>query len=57
MEADFGPKSMSTLVADDKKYVRGKGLIELFIKLLGVNGTYYGTISFLALLSLLVVFI
>lgn len=48
---------MSTLVADDKKYVRGKGLIELFIKLLGVNGTYYGTISFLALLSLLVVFI
>ncbi len=57
MEADFGPKSISNLVADDTKYFRGKGLIELFFKLFGVNGTYYGTISFLALLSLLVFFI
>jgi len=54
MEADFGPQSISNLVADDTKYVRGKGLFELFFKLFGVNGTYYGTISFLALLSLLV---
>ena len=57
MEADFGPQSISNLVADDTKYFRGKGLIELFFKLFGVNGTYYGTISFLALLSLLVFFI
>ena len=57
MEANFGPQSMSNLVADDTKYVRGKGLFELFFKLFGVNGTYYGTISFLALLSLLIFFI
>lgn len=56
MEADFGPQSISNLVADDTKYFRGKGLIELFLKLFGVHGTYYGTISFLVLLSLLVVF-
>ena len=57
METDFGPQSLDKVVADDSKYFRGKGLIELFLKLFGKNGTYYGTISFVALLSILVFYI
>ncbi|XXK35994.1 hypothetical protein ACMAY8_07165 [Rhodobacteraceae bacterium nBUS_22] len=57
MEADFGPQSVSNLVADDAKYFRGKGLVELFLKLFGQSGTYYGTLSFVTLLSLLVFYL
>ena len=57
METDFGPQSLDKVVADDSKYFKGKGLIELFLKLFGKNGTYYGTISFVALLSILVFYI
>ena len=57
METDFGPQSLDKVIADDSKYFRGKGLIELFLKLFGKNGTYYGTISLVALLSLMVFYI
>ena len=57
METDFGPQSIGNLVADDTKYFRGKGLIELFLKLFGVNGTYYGSISFVVFLSLMVFYL
>ena len=54
METDFGPQSLSYLISDDAKYFLGKRLMQLFLKLFGQFGTYYGTISFVTLLSLLV---
>jgi len=57
MEIDFGPQSLSNLIEDDAKYFWGKKLIGLFLKLFGQSGAYYGIISFLTLLSLLVFYL
>jgi hypothetical protein len=57
METDFGPQSLSNLIADDSKYFLGKRLIQLLLKLFGQSGTYYGTVSFVTLLSLLVFYL
>jgi hypothetical protein len=54
METDFGPQSLNNLISDDAKYFLGKRLIQLFLKLFGQSGTYYGTISVVTVLSLLV---
>jgi hypothetical protein len=57
METDFGPQSLSNLIADDAKYFLGKRLIQLFLKFFGQSGTYYGIISFVTVLSLLVFYL
>ena len=57
METDFGPQSLNNLIEDDAKYFWGKKLIGLFLKLFGQSETYYGIISFLILLSLLVFYL
>ena len=57
METDFGPQSLSNLISDNAKYFWAKKLIRFFLKLFGQSGTYYGIISFLTLLSLLVFYL
>ncbi len=57
MEIDFGPQSLNNLIEHDAKYFWGKKLIGLSLKLFGQSGTYYGIISFLTLLSLLVFYL
>ena len=49
-------KKLSSL-SKSGKAVYSDTAIELFLKLFGKNGTYYGTISFVALLSIWVFYI
>ena len=57
METDFGPQSLNNLISDDAKYFLGKRLIQLFLKFFGQSGTYYGIISFVTVLGLLVFYL